>query len=154
MSFVLDEVLDAARDVGAPVAVLPPGASDAIRQQVVARYVGRDDVQPMWEHLRGATGVQDPEAWRWIGRFLTEDPVLLLFDLAEERLVVRVDHGTQLVPVLAAAVRFEFYVTNDSYDFLLCVNHHDFLLAAGSAVGWLEGEHPAAREDTPPRASS
>jgi hypothetical protein len=41
------------------------------------------------------------------------------------------------VAVLAESTGFEFYLTDIDATFLLCFNHHDFLIAAGDARPWL-----------------
>ena len=45
--------------------------------------------------------------------------------------------GEALDEVLADTFGFELYVTDEEASFLLCFNHHDFLLASGKAVEWL-----------------
>jgi hypothetical protein len=39
--------------------------------------------------------------------------------------------------VLAESAGFEFYVTNKEVDFVLCHNHHDFIIGVGACRQWL-----------------
>ncbi|WP_346768745.1 DUF6756 family protein [Paenibacillus sp. HB172176] len=32
----------------------------------------------------------------------------------------------------------EFYITNKRCDYLLCFNHHDYLIACGEAINWIK----------------
>ncbi len=46
-------------------------------------------------------------------------------------------HGRDAVAILEECTGFEFYLTNVEAKFLVCFNHHDFLIAAGDAAPWL-----------------
>ena len=45
--------------------------------------------------------------------------------------------GDALVRLLGDLPPMEFYLTNAATEYLLCFNHHDYLIACGSAREWL-----------------
>lgn len=42
-----------------------------------------------------------------------------------------------------------FYLTNASTDYLLCFNHHDYLIACGAAREWVVNYQPPAVDGDP-----
>ena len=63
---------------------------------------------------------------------------MLLFDLDEEDEMLHVPSGASLDQLLHRTSGFEFYVTDLEGTYLICFNHHDFLVCCGSAKAWLE----------------
>ena len=50
-----------------------------------------------------------------------------------------VSSGDALDLLLGETTGFEFYVTDADASYLVCFNHHDFLVCLGDARGWLKG---------------
>jgi hypothetical protein len=117
-----------------------------VLEQLETRFAHQAPRGELWERLNDSAGHQNAEAWRWIASYLTGRPCILAFSPKDEVDAVELDDGSELVPVLEKCPGFAFYVTNASYSFLLCFNHHDFLIAAGEARDWLRGRVAAAGE--------
>lgn len=144
---IRDELIQAAKLVHATLREPEPAERDRIRALVAGRFTaaGNSTRRFLWEDVRGATAVQNPEAWRWIADFFSgrAEPVIIFFNPADEPAMFAFRHGAQVVPVLEETPAFEFYLTDAEATYLLCFNHHDFLIAAGTAAQWLE-RHTAA----------
>ena len=46
---------------------------------------------------------------------------------------------SKLSLLLGETYPFEVYLTDELVDFVLCFNHHDYLIATGRAKAWLAG---------------
>ncbi|MEO6457793.1 MAG: hypothetical protein ABIO92_05915 [Chloroflexia bacterium] len=63
--------------------------------------------------------------------------------------MIEFEQGTQISRVLGECFNFEFYVTNPEVEYILCHNHHDFLVATGTATSWLlQNEKQISEEAT------
>lgn len=93
----------------------------------------------MWEAVSDCASVQNADAWEWIADFVGARPCVLLFDASEEVEMFGVPSGEALESLLANCSQFEFYVTDVDASYLICFNHHDFLICCGDARAWLEG---------------
>ena len=62
----------------------------------------------------------------------------MFFNEDEDQAMFHFADGAEVVPVLEECTPFEFYLTDDSAAYLICFNHHDVLLATGTAAPWLE----------------
>ncbi len=51
--------------------------------------------------------------------------------------MAEVSSGDALRSLLANSYHFEFYVTDVDASYLICFNHHDFVIAWGTACPWL-----------------
>lgn len=93
---------------------------------------------PLWENVVGHVSVQDGESWRWIADYVGDGSLIMFIDDFFEKVTgVSFESGGKVVQVLEECIPFVFYLTNESLDFLLCFNDHDFLIAAGDACEWL-----------------
>jgi hypothetical protein len=112
-----------------------PTVMEALRERFAARPIRRS--VPIWEDLADDVSVQQLEAWRRIDEFCGRRRCLLSFNPDDETAAFEVEDGAEIPAVIAECFRFEFYVSDEAATFLLCFNHHDFLVAAGDARGWL-----------------
>ncbi len=146
-----DHVRAAAKAVNAQITELPGEESRRVRTAVRRKFADKSrvpvagftarrmlDSWPLWEALHGTVGVQALDGWRWVSDFVGNNEVIMFFNEDEDQAMFRFADGAQVVPVLEECTPFEFYLTNDSTDYLICFNHHDVLIAAGTAVPWLE----------------
>jgi hypothetical protein len=148
MSELGDEVERAIRVVGAVAhqseRVTSAFVMEALRERFAARPIRR--TLPIWEDLREDASIQEPEAWRCIGEFCAGRACILAFDPHDEAVAFEFGDAAQIPAVIDECFRFEFYVTDERYSFLLCFNHHDFLIAAGAAGSWLLGLNSRRRD--------
>jgi hypothetical protein len=133
---IANEVLESARKTGSRVSE-SPADSQEILARLAWRFSRGQAGVPLWETLSESVGVHDPEAWRWPARFAASQSSLLAFNPDQEEKAFAFADGAELETVLGECSGFEFYVTNSSFDYVLCFNHHDVLVAAGTALEWL-----------------
>lgn len=154
---IRDEVRAAARIMGAAPTELDPAAARRLRRAAATTFShGRRDW--LWTELPAdACAVRDPDAWRWVDKYVGHSETLMFFNESDDIAVFAFADGAQVAPVLGESFGFEFYLTNWALDYLLCFNHHDTLYAAGVAADWLrrkvEGNSPSpSNPDTPREA--
>jgi hypothetical protein len=134
-----------ARAVGSPGirgAALPHEDALRVLERLRERFA-RPRSFPLWERAPATFSRQDAKAWSWIGEYFAGSSILLLEEEASAR-GFQFERGVDLQRVLEETFGFEFYVTDASCDAFLCFNHHDVLIAAGSAVPWLQARGVAS----------
>jgi len=94
----------------------------------------------LWEYLNDSLAIQNPSAWRWISEFNTTDPIILFFNPSDEKSAFEFPDIHNIIDILKDTFGFEFYLCNKNLDYLLCFNHHDFLIACGTAKSWLQSK--------------
>ncbi len=118
---------------------MPSAEAATLRRKVLQRFAPEGvERRFAWEYLQDKVSFQDAEAWRWLGEYIGHTPAVLFFDDHDEATVFRFEDGHDIVTIIAECFAFEFYVTNPAVEYLLCFNHHDYLIAAGAAKKWLE----------------
>ena len=134
------ELIAAVQRAGAAVAELSPEETAAIRRSVEARYFqGTTSEYFPWEHLGDCVSVHRPDAWEWVSEFTTGHKTILLLDYWPDASAFGFEDGSKVSEVLGDSYWSEFYATNRAAEYLICFNHHDVLIAAGSAKEWLQG---------------
>jgi hypothetical protein len=134
---IAEEILAAEREHALGVQLLPAEERDGLSERINARYGG--EVRRTWAFARGCASVQDADGWRWIREFIGARSCILLFDLGEEAEMFHVPSGGALEALLGNTFGFEFYATDANASYLICFNHHDFLVCCGDAEAWLRG---------------
>jgi hypothetical protein len=136
------DVLNAAKRLGVAASALEPQESAALHRSIAARYGGSADRWPLWDGPTDYPAIQDPAAWRLIADFIHDEPCLLFWEPSTELKVIRIERGQELIRILDEVHRSEFYVTDPALSFMLCFNHHNFLIAGGRAAPWLQARRP------------
>ena len=77
--------------------------------------------------------------------FLDSSEAVIFFNWSDERAVFLLPQGSPLVPILEETYLAEFYLTDREGNFVLCYNHHSYLIAVGTARDWVR-ERIALRE--------
>ncbi|MGC4064596.1 MAG: hypothetical protein QM784_08120 [Polyangiaceae bacterium] len=139
-SMIERELIRATREKQSAVRALTPADSAALRERVVARYAKQPVFWPLWENFRFPFSVQNPDGWKEIGKAIGASACFLFLNPSDGLQAFECDSGSQLNDLLADTYGFEFYVTNSEVSYLFCFNHHDMLLAAGTAVLWMEAK--------------
>lgn len=139
MTTIASEIRVVDREHSLGIQPVAAGASDRIREHVLARYVraGLTGAR-IWESSEEAASVHNRDAWGWVSEFVDSRSCVLLFDAVEEEEMFDVPSGRALERLLANSHGFEFYVTDREVSYLICFNHHDVLICWGSAKDWLE----------------
>jgi hypothetical protein len=115
---------------------LAPEATEKLLLDIRQKFVEPDFERPMWETLRSRASKRRAAGWQDIGLFVGENSCVILIE--DERNAYECTSGKVLTKLLEECPGFEFYVTNDKGDYLLCHNHHNYLLGCGSAVDWVQ----------------
>lgn len=140
MGYIKDEILQAVTITHATVVEIGSEIGNAIRNDILSKYTRGHNSAYLWQDITDDISVQDTEAWRFISEFVQNSEAIMFFDREEENLMFLFRDGSEIVPVLAESVGFEFYITNSSTDYLICFNHHDYLIATGTAAVWLRAK--------------
>lgn len=90
----------------------------------------------LWEAFHGDISRRRSDGWSLICDYPEPSPVLLFHDEGVFR-GYQFSSPEDLRAILAESAGFEFYVTNERAEFVLCHNHHDFLVGVGECRQWL-----------------
>lgn len=134
------DILRAAQKFGLGVKVLSDDDKDAVVKQVRRRFIKTDRKGwPLWhDDFQDSYDVQDELAWTWVGEFIKQNDAVLFFNPDVALSAFLVAGGKAVDTLLEETTSVEFYITNRAVDYLLCWNHHDYLIALGSAIPWLQ----------------
>lgn len=92
--------------------------------------------RPLWERVLNGEDIHDANAWRSIGAFAVAPATLFVRD-AQGLCAFRFEGGPDLIATIGSCPGFEFYVLDDSNQFLLSFNDHDVLIGCGTAAEWV-----------------
>lgn len=136
MKMLTEVVQETASSLGINTTRLSPERCVATFQALKSAFGDVTSVRPIWETILSSTSRKRINGWSDIGKFVNGSSCLLLL---EERgpQVFRLTNGTDLIRLLSECPGFEFYVTDEKFSYLLCHNHHDFLIGAGTAAPWV-----------------
>ena len=148
MSFIQEEIEEVVAELGVAASVVPEGEAERIRDRLVASFTdGIAGSTFLWEDLRNDVSVQDPGGRYWISEFVAGQPAVLFFNAYQDRAMFLFADGADIAAAIAECTRFEFYITNPALDHILAFNHHDFVIAVGTAVDFVRkhgGQPPDA----------
>ena len=145
MGWIADEIALAVQLVNAHVRMLPKDESEHIKSLLAIKLNVARPLWHLWENVTHDVSVCDQESWKWIAEFVKDTTVVMFFNEDDESTVIEFQDGKDVVPVLAETSSFEFYLTDYSVSYTLCFNHHDYLVATGSAADWLQRKLEAMR---------
>lgn len=132
------EVLEAAKQVGCAASELSRSDRTKLTDVIRRRYTDGARHPYFWEGLTGRASVQNKDAWQWVSEFIGHDRAVMLFmDRPDESGIV-FETGACVVQTLWECTGFEFYLTDQQATYLLCFNHHDFLIGTGLAADWIK----------------
>jgi hypothetical protein len=139
------QVLQAAAELEIDVRELPEIERTELLDSVYAKYTpGHRYTWALWETFAERVSKRSADGWKWCGDFVSDQDVTLFFNPVDEKSAFVMVGGRALVSVIGELYGEEFYLTNASTDYLLCFNHHDYLIACGTAREWLANyEAPA-----------
>ena len=89
-----------------------------------------------WENLRKSVVVSDTNGWAKLANYVKQNSCIMFFDENDEAISIK--NGDELYTLIYEMYGFEFYITNNMTDYLLCFNHHDCIIGCGEASEWLE----------------
>ncbi|RQH08285.1 hypothetical protein [Bradyrhizobium sp. RP6] len=135
MSF--DHVASAIVNTGVQAA----GLNEAERRSIVIRVLERLGIDVTshapWDRAPSAQseGRQRPDGWELIPKYVGATQCLMFLEGA--RSIWKFSCGADLLRVLEDCPPLEFYVCDEEASYLLCCNHHDFIVGWGAALPWV-----------------
>ena len=141
---IRQQILEAADLTHVSILELSEEASTSTRELVERKFarkararagLGRGEF--LWERFTDKVGVRDAQAWIWLDDFVVDNDVILFFNERQEKTMFELKARSKLSLLLGETYPFEVYLTDELVDFVLCFNHHDYLIATGRAKEWL-----------------
>jgi hypothetical protein len=139
MSYLSEELEAVIKGLGINAIPLSKSEQKEVFTQLYRNFSCATRAESLWESLSSHVSVFHTDAWQWIGDYVTGKPTYLLIENKQATSYLFED-GTDIVNVLAKCSGFEFYLTDLPRSYLFCYNHHDYLIAAGDAILWLENK--------------
>jgi hypothetical protein len=133
---IRQELLAAAQQTHTLITELDAAASSRLVTAAAQKFAGGRRYW-LWEALAACPAVQDSDGWRWVGDLIGNSPTLMFFNEGDGEMVFELSSGAAVSLVLGECFMFEFYLTNAELDYLICHNHHDVIVACGSAAPML-----------------
>ena len=110
------------------------------KQALVVRLLERLGVdvtgRAPWDDDAAPDGRLRPDGWQLIPQYVGSTTCLMF--LAGAHTVWKFSSGSDLLRVLKDCPALEFYVCDEDASYLLCSNHHDFVIGWGAATPWVE----------------
>lgn len=135
---MIDEwIANAAREFGIDVVELPECEVDQLIRTIEERYVrltARNCF--LWEAFENSVSVRKVDGWKDLCEYCQQAPNLLYREDSRNS-GRRLTSGSALKKLLSECPGFEFYVTDSTVEYVLCHNHHDYLIGVGRCVEWL-----------------
>jgi len=136
-------IIEAAQLIGYQIGELNSESIVGFRNLVEQKFANQGS-SFLWSRFREHASIYDPEGWKKISHFIGQQPILLFFDVIEEPSIFLIEGGDTLQKILAECPNFEFYVSDNACTFVLCHNHHDYLIGTGSAHEWIISSRESA----------
>jgi len=89
-----------------------------------------------WDMKTGSYGKRRPDGWERIPTFVGDTACCMFVDGAA--IVWKFSDGSDLLRVLKECPALEFYICDQDASYLLCSNHHDFIIGWGAAKLWVD----------------
>lgn len=115
---------------------LSPSERDVVIRLLQERLNVNVEALMPWNAADAPAGIQNASGWELIPRFVGGLPCLVFSPLATG--VWRFAEGPELLEFLRETPHFEFYVCDPEATYLICFNHHDFVLGWGRSTTWVQ----------------
>jgi hypothetical protein len=89
-----------------------------------------------WDNKIESQGKLRSDGWELIPTFVGDTACHMFLDGAV--VVWKFSSGSDLLRVLTECPALEFYICDEVATYLLCSNHHDFLIGWGAAKLWVD----------------
>ncbi len=143
IDYVANEILEEVKNIQCPIEELDGQKSEKIRNDVKKKYVHPSYREIHWENFVQDLeySFKDENGWYVIQNFPYTKPVLMFFNERESKFMFRFNNLRDVSKVYGETFGYEFYLTNEDSDFLICFNHHDYLIGLGKAYEWVQKAH-------------
>ena len=133
---ICEDLLKTAQENGLQLTLLPKEQSIKIKNNEKNKYLKIDNGSFIWENLKKSVVVSDINGWAKLANYVKQNSCIMFFDENDEAISIK--NGDELYTLIYEMYGFEFYITNNMTDYLLCFNHHDCIIGCGEASEWLE----------------
>jgi hypothetical protein len=99
------------------------------------RRLGVDARSTPWDHEDAPNGVHRSDGWKLVAGYATGAPCLVFLSGAET--IWSFTNGGDVERVLRDCPAGEFYLCDREASYLLCSNHHDYVVGWGVAREWV-----------------
>lgn len=130
-------IIDAADRLSVPYSILDDGETRTLISEIESRFLFPCEGKPIWERIRNPVSRKSENAWSMACDYVGNHPCHLLVEGASDARAIRMVGIPDLKTVLGECPAFEFSLCGLESEYLLAANHHDYLIAAGSAAAWL-----------------
>lgn len=89
-----------------------------------------------WDNIHSPEGQLRPDGWELLPHYVGSANCLMFLDGAIT--IWKLNNGSDLRRLLENCPALEFYVCDQEASYLLCSNHHDFVIGWGAATSWVE----------------
>ena len=141
---ISEQVEEASDITDVSVERLTPEEIEVIWHSVVEKFAREEKIRSelsrsefLWERFSDSFSIQNKNAWGWLDDFVKDKDVILFFNRDREETMYHMEAGASLSTLLGETYSFEFYLTDAATSYLICFNHHDYLIALGEAKAWL-----------------
>ena len=131
MRNLVNYIIETAKKLKVAFIELPQSGGEEIFNKIKKKYEESDRGTFLWENFPEGVSIQNENAWEWIDDILGEEETIMFFSPRKETAGLTFFNGKDIVKVLGETSHFEFYLTNKTLDYVLCFNHHDFLMVCG-----------------------
>jgi hypothetical protein len=132
------QLITAATQVRISIVKFNDSSAKSLEQEIYKRFTP-DGSQNwnLWDRPNRSTckSLYAPEGWKWISDFIGENKCILFLN---DGGIFEFSNGQNLVKVIGETAIPEFNITNPAMDYVIVMNHHDYLIAFGTATAWLE----------------
>ena len=123
--------------VGQAFSSLAPAEVIRIVEAIRKRYTHHDNLHAyLWEDFENSVSIRNSAGWEIACDYPVEEP-LLIFQEGSKFSAFRFANQDAVRQVLAESPGFEFFLTDDECSFVMCFNHHDYLIGVGACRNWL-----------------
>lgn len=139
MLTIYSEITEAADKLNINIKVLSEERTTNIIKNVKIKFANINaNNRFLWEELQYSEAINDSRGWQYIGRFIKESESIMFFNRDDEKHSFIFYSGDDIENILGESYGFEFYITNTNLDYLICFNHHAYLICSGTAQGWVK----------------
>ena len=134
---ISNHISSALRTTGVRAEVLNAPEKKALFARLRERFGIDVRAHAAWKVETESDSEQRSDGWELIPTFVGASTCYLLLERADT--VWKFSDGSDLLRVLGESPPLEFYVCDRDTSYLLCHNHHDFIIGWGTARPWVAG---------------
>lgn len=138
MFSIKNEILKTTKDLNINISEVSHKQTNVLINSIVDKYANSKKKDSIWEGFTEEFSIHNRDAWKWIDKILKDKQNIMFFNPNEESVAFEFCSRKDIVTILYNTYGFEFYLTNKTVDYVMCFNHHDYLVVCGKAIEWLK----------------